>query len=195
MPRRRGEYSLNKATSYAVLPGLVASDICAAGVSSVGACRTTFRMNLTANDADVFELRNDTADLDADGNIEKCCETSCANGSAKENTHRGALFRELFYKKSKEKENGYRTPIKVRQQDRLANSCRTPSCDSPFRIPYRCPLDKMRIKTPLSVRRHPKQPPIRVLSFVSLLPEAQTVKYSRSTGSHALSNGCVNGSC
>uniref|UniRef100_A0A915CBT6 Gtpase-activating protein centaurin gamma n=1 Tax=Parascaris univalens TaxID=6257 RepID=A0A915CBT6_PARUN len=94
----------------------------------------------------------------------------------------GALFRELFYRKSKGKENGYRTPVKVKPQERPFNGYyRTPSCDSAFRLPYRCPLDKMRNRTPLSTRRHSKQPPVRVLSFVSLLPEAKTLQYAGRT--------------
>ncbi|VDK60368.1 unnamed protein product [Anisakis simplex] len=212
MPRRKGEYTLNKSTSYAILPGLVANDIYAGvGVSSAGSCRTTFRLNMTANDADLLDFANEENNNKNDDSLYFDTSTKNLNKSfmtqapSKERNvsrhHRGALLRELFYRKSREKENtgGYRgSPAKVRPQDRLtANGYyRAPSCDSPCRLPYRCPLDKMRIKTPLSSRKHSKQPPVRVLSFVSLLPEAQTVQYvtTAKNGTHVLRNGYVKGS-
>ncbi|VDD89391.1 unnamed protein product [Enterobius vermicularis] len=185
MPRRRGEYSLSKSVSYGILPGLFPVHRVKSKKSSKFKGLT--RLNHTINNVEEFRVLSGEDIATAPVPNSYHYSSISNNSTPVKERRKSVLFRDLFYRKSKGYDSSHR---RSSQNSETSSICNTRSCnsecgeivrtpkieetlcffaelDSSFRTPRKGPFDKVRLRTPLSLRRQTKQPPVKVLSFVS----------------------------
>lgn len=162
MPRRRGEYSLTKPTSFAVFPvaNCIDKSCCSRENNGQSTCKAKIRLNITVGDSCDFDFLT----REAHGEFPQCEEVPQLQRHQQRNTSHWDLL-QLFSKDVPKSRILSRDHLYVGAQYRAA------SHDSSSRSPLKCSRDKFLV-TGMKQAKETVKPAVKVLSFVNLARQA-----------------------